>query len=194
MFTNHWGKWVDSDQPIGGVVSIHSLEWIDDETSGAGAIDLSFEEYRSQWFDDKLADYQNRLGYDRNPSPRTMARWEAEFTSEVEFWEAQESRFLIGQWIKDDNGLYMPDPNGEYSAIVSYDAFMCVQVARSKYARRSALCSPCFPGQADLDTAGEYLAYDLPSDLYGEPSPHRGDRNPNPQIELQPQPEPEIAL
>jgi hypothetical protein len=72
---------------------------------------------------------------------------------------------LIGSWKKDEDGKYEPDETGEYAAIVRE---FNTQVVWSKHTRRVALCSPCYPGQGDLDTPGEYLAFDLPPELYKE--------------------------
>ena len=44
----------------------------------------------------------------------------------------------------------------------------CEICANGDYTRRGALCSPCYPGQVDLDTPGDYLGYDLPPDIYGD--------------------------
>lgn len=166
MFVNHWGKWVDSNQPVGGVVSVHSVEWIDDECNSGREIDLTWESVLLEFKAQKLRDYQARYG-DRQPSRRTIAKWVEELANGYEGgWGDQQ--YLIGDWVKDDNGLYDPDPAGEYAAIVNYDGGMTIQIVYSKWVTRAALCSPCYPGQVDLDTPGEYLGFDLPPELYGE--------------------------
>lgn len=67
---------------------------------------------------------------------------------------------LVGSWKKDAAGQYAPDPeSGDYAAIVREDV---VQVLYSQKTRRGAVCSPCYPGQVDLDSPGEFLAYCLP--------------------------------
>jgi hypothetical protein len=71
--------------------------------------------------------------------------------------------YLVGTWKKNESGLYEPDKTGEYSAIVGE---IYTQVVWSRHTKHCALYSPCYPGQADLDTPGEFLAYDLPPDLY----------------------------
>jgi hypothetical protein len=79
-------------------------------------------------------------------------------------WETQGTEtLLLGAWKKDENGLYEPDKSGEYSAIMSE---IYTQVVWSKHTKRCALCSPCYPGQGDLDTSGEFLTFDVPPDLY----------------------------
>lgn len=71
---------------------------------------------------------------------------------------------LIGDWKKDENGLYEPNENGEFAAILTSSTFNCVQVLWSKYtASGKRFCSPCFPNQADIDTEyGNLTCYVLP--------------------------------
>lgn len=71
---------------------------------------------------------------------------------------------LIG-FAETKDGIFEIDPEAEYSAIV-WSPY--TQVVRSKHTKRCGLCSPCFPGQGDLDSEGEFLTYDLPPDVYGE--------------------------
>ena len=72
---------------------------------------------------------------------------------------------LMGAWIKNpDTGKYEPDKDsGRYSAICSN---MYIQVVWSEKTNRFRLmCSPCYPGQVDLDSGlltDGYLAYCLP--------------------------------
>ena len=81
-------------------------------------------------------------------------------------WEDNGSEtYIVGSWKLDENGLYEPDESGEYAAIVGE---VYTQVVWSKYTKRCALCSPCYPGQGNLDELGEFLTYDLPPELYGE--------------------------
>src|SRR6266545_2379627 len=81
---------------------------------------------------------------------------------------------LIGFWKKDEqSGLYEPDETKEYAAIVRSDVVQVVWSQRT--VRVPAMCSPCYPGQADLDS-GEvtnslpgyegHLAYTLPADFF----------------------------
>ncbi len=82
---------------------------------------------------------------------------------EKDNYESQDSTVLIGDWVK-YKGQYQPKKHGEYAAIVSE---LYVQVVYSKFTKRCALCSPCYPGQGDIDSNGEYLTYTLPPDLIG---------------------------
>ena len=72
---------------------------------------------------------------------------------------------LIGFVYNEETKLYDEDPTAEYSAIVS-DTY--VQVTKSSYGIRCELCSPCYPGQGDGDTEGDYLAYSIPPEVVGE--------------------------
>lgn len=74
----------------------------------------------------------------------------------------EQSNVLIGGWKKDSDGKWEPDQSAEYSAIAGQTV---LQIVWSRHTRRSALCSPCFPGQADNDSEGDYLAFDLPPDM-----------------------------
>lgn len=143
---NHWGKWVDSDNPVTGVISNNNIAWefIDDE------ICLTCEESFKE-FEDSTHECED--GEDCNCA---------------DFIECDSSHDkIIGDWILDTKtGQYSPDQNGEFAAIVRESE---TQVVFSKYTKRGDLCSPCFPGQVDLDSGGVFLGYDLPKELkYGE--------------------------
>jgi len=135
---NHWGIWVDSEDPITGVLSNNSaIQFISDEIFYSDSIDLDYENWvNSPDYDPEEEDY-----YEINP----------------------QTTWLIGQWLKDSEGLYYPDPEGEYAAIVGE---IYTQVVFSNNLKRCALCSPCYPGQGDLDSEGEFLTYDLPERAY----------------------------
>jgi hypothetical protein len=139
--TNHWGIWVDSEAPVTGVLNSFDIawEWIDDERC------LTCEEIAEE------------------------AKREAEASGEevpedlFDFIECDSSHTkIIGDWREDADGKLEPDPEGEFAAIVGE---VYTQVLFSKETKRCALCAPTYPGQADLDTPGEFLAYDLPENL-----------------------------
>lgn len=81
-----------------------------------------------------------------------------------------EQDYLIGGWRKVD-GFFEPDTDTEYSAIVRAGSNV-TQVIHSNWAQPCHKCSPCYPGQGDLDTSGDYyLAYTLPPDVWGNGAP-----------------------
>ncbi len=133
----HYGSTFDRTLAITGVVTSNKPEWLHDDI--ADGIDLDYDEH--------IADCEVCAD---DPDDCSEAPIERGTT-------------LIGGW-KLVDGQYTPDTDSEYSAIVGE---MYCQVVHSKRTVRRALCSPCFPGQADLDTPGEYLAFDLPLDMYG---------------------------
>lgn len=152
MIKNHWGVWVDSEEPITGVHSIHDMNWESyDDSDEICPICINslqeLEEYREE-----------HPEYDRD----------AEYSDAIdgESWVECDSSHskLIGDWIVGEDKLYTPIKNGPegYSAIMNEDT---IQVLWSEKTERHALCSPCYPGQADADSDGEYLCYVLPDYL-----------------------------
>lgn len=75
-----------------------------------------------------------------------------------------ETTYLIG-FILNSEGLYEPDDKAEYSAIVNCPY---TQIVKSKYVSKCSMCSMCYHGQGDLDTAGDQVAYTLPPDVFGD--------------------------
>jgi len=113
---NHWGKLIDSDKPVTGVLSHNEIawEWIDDE------ICLTCEEIQSDIESDESLD-------------------DDEKESEMEFIECDSSHEkIIGEWKKGEQGLYIPDESGEFPAIVRETT---VQVVWSKFTAKGNPCS-----------------------------------------------------
>ena len=137
---NHYGHTVNSEIPVTGVLSSHSVawEWISDE------ICLTCEEIYNDIQEDESINEEDK---------------ESECDS-VECDSAHTK--IMGDWIKDSDGKYMPDESKEFAAIIRESV---VQVVWSKYTASGALCSPCYPGQVDLDSKGDYLAFTLPDEL-----------------------------
>jgi len=69
-------------------------------------------------------------------------------------YEYGDGPILIGFVFSKTLKKYVEDPEAAFSAIINGDT---VQFTRSRWAVRSELCSPCFPGQAE--NAGDFLAY-----------------------------------
>lgn len=140
MKRNHWGITVDSETPITGVAQNNHVAWLVDEIDHG--TDITLEEYEQD-----------------NPEGLT----DEELQDTLENWDSSQDTILIGQWRKDEDGKYAPDETGDYAAIVGE---VYTQVVFSHNIKRCALCSPCYPGQGDLDSEGEFLTYDLPADMY----------------------------
>lgn len=139
--TNHYGKYVDSEVPVAGIFCLNMYpQFISDGDSDG--IDLAYLEWEMDHDCETPDDCQCEPPMD------------------------MESATLIGDWKKDENGLYIPDTDGEYAIDATGETYGAVVF--SKYTRRVALCSPCFPSCGDLDSEGKFLAYDLPPYAYEE--------------------------
>ena len=140
MIINHYGHTVNSEIPVTGVLSINSLNWeyIDNE------ICLTCLEIISNIeSDESLSDEQKQ--------------------NELDYIECDPSHDkIIGDWKQDEHNKYYPDESKEYAAILRE---FTLQVVYSKHLATGALCSPCYPGQVDLDSTGDYLAYTLPEEM-----------------------------
>jgi hypothetical protein len=131
----HYGKLVDSEVPITGVHSNNRIYYLSEEKYSSKSINLTFENWVKE----------------EKPSDE-----------EMENYLNDNDTYLIGSWTKNNDGSYVPDKSGEYSAVVYEDT---THVVWSKYTERHALCSPCCIGQADADSAGEFLCYVLPQEI-----------------------------
>ena len=159
MKTNHWGITVDSEIIITGVVSNNTPEWLNEEI--CNGINLQYEDYIASAEGTEGQDHESYTDDQDHESYEADPELEHDF---MEYESQPSDTILIGAWIKGPDGKYEPDPEGEYSAICGE---VYTQIVQSKFTKRTALCSPCYPGQGDLDTPGDWLAYDLPADIYG---------------------------
>ena len=141
---NVYGKLMDTEIPVTGVTNGNNVpDWFNDEFYNA--IALGFENYES----------------DLKDSLDTGMINESEYNDMLDGYESDMTTYLVGDWIKDKNDQWIPDPDGEYSAIYDNNDNY-IQVVLSKTTKKCNHCSPCFPGQGDLDSDGEFLAYCLP--------------------------------
>jgi hypothetical protein len=155
---NHWGKWVDKSEPVTGVISFNDVaQFVSDEIASNG-IDLQYEQ--------ALVDFEIYFMQEHARMPNDEEY--DQFNNEMDGCDSGD--FLIGDWFKDDAGLWdCNKENGEYAAIVRESV---VQVVWSKYITKcKALCSPCYPGQCDVvqgtdEENGEFLAYNLPKEAF----------------------------
>lgn len=132
---------------VTGVIQANNVnpETVSDELMDG--IDLSYEEYIAENGEDAAEDYMDN----------------------------GDNTYLCGFYKKEegpDAGKYVLDPDAEVSAIFSTNRNV-IQVVRSKWIVRDARwCSPCYPGQADLDsTDGGVVAYTLPKDWFDDENP-----------------------
>ena len=176
---SHYGVVIDAEKPTTGVVSINSAEYIDDEMFGGDAIDLAWEEHQAECkgmcAECHCSHYDGGCDchfplWNARPDSSTSKDHEYDPTGEHDGCGPEErGTILIGSWKKDEDGLWVADESGEYSAIVGETD---IQVVWSRHVKHGVnLCSPCYPGQADLGSKGEVSAYCLPPELMGEEEP-----------------------
>jgi len=154
---NHWGKFVDSNEPVTGVLSVNSINWeyLDDD------ICLICEEWSEEIAEmQDCPECENLLDEDGN-CPE--CGWSKE--RQYDFMECDSSHEkIIGDWKKGEDGKYDVDKDGEFAGIIREST---IQVVWSKtIAKNKKLTSPCFPGQVDLDSDdGDFQGYTLPEYL-----------------------------
>lgn len=143
--THHYGVTLDNDKPTTGVISNNEIvQFLSDETFGPDSIDLGWENF--------LEDFRAEHG--REPTDDEND----DFPSDLS------GPHLIGDWHRDENGDWGTfDGDAGYSAIVNEST---TQVLRSNTTVRAAGCSPCYPGQADIGSTGDMMAYTLPADCF----------------------------
>ena len=148
-----------TDIVVTGVVHNNSAEWLIEDIYN-NSINLDYQSAIADW---------ESLGWHSKEEV-------------IEFYEGQPSdTILIGfievrskddAWYQlSDGHMFGIDPAAEYSAIVG--ECYC-QVVRSGYAQQCRLCSPCYPGQGNLDEPdpdGQVLTYSLPPGVWGANKP-----------------------
>ena len=77
-------------------------------------------------------------------------------------WEATTEYHADAPFVETPKGL--DAPGASLLLKVNWDCFT-VQVLQSPVVETHGRCSPCYPGQADLDAVGSLLCFALPPDL-----------------------------
>ena len=158
---NHYGIIVNSDEPVAGVISQNLINWeyIDDVQC------LSCEEWYKEIENSDDCQECEYFPLDEDGVCPECGWDKQELYDNVECDADHEK--IIGDWIKNDDGLYVPDKeNGEFAAVLSSSSFNDVTVIWSKFIKENvSLCSPCAPGQASIDSNGEFKCYTLPEYL-----------------------------
>lgn len=135
-----------SDFPVTGVMNCTQAVW---EEAMSEGVDLSFDQFeRDYWAEHGCA-----------PPDEVL-----------ECLEIDEPEYIIGDWKQNDLGVWeaVPDCEGKgFAAILGWlGGAPIVHVVWSRTVRTVlSMCSPCCPGQADLDSGqGEIKAYALPAE------------------------------
>lgn len=159
---------VKAENCVTGVHSGNDIQWMWDE-EGIDLLWEEFEEEAQEAFKSKNWKWFSELA-DKKITSKKQAQ---EIIDNLGDYgnDTSEGRHLFGSWKKNEEGQYEPDKSGEYSAIYNGD-YNTVQVVRSKFAIRCAICSPCYPNQGDVDTPpgkyGDVYAFCLPQDIMNE--------------------------
>ena len=152
---------------ITGVISSNRVMWENVDTE----ICMECEEFTRKFDNGICPDCETETLEETDESSyfKVCSNCQGEF--DIDTFECSDHEKLIGDWTiiidKDGSVKYEVDKSGEFAAIVTSSTFNCVQVVWSKHtASVNSMCSPCFPGQADLDSGdGEIVCYTLPDYL-----------------------------
>lgn len=151
-------------EPTTGVTAPNktACEWFWEEDY----IDPEFDYFREVVINEKVYELEQE-GTDPEEAKEESEEWFDNHGCD----NYEESNVLYGSWKKDKNGLWEPDSEkGDYAAIYrggSYGSYV-LQVIWSKWGIYGAWCSPCYPGQVDIDTPGDNAGYCLPPELLDE--------------------------
>jgi len=166
---NNWGVWLDTEVPVPGVISCNKVESciFDDEIC----------EMCEEWYKEieemqdcpececRLAEEGDNLDIEIGECPE--CGWNKQRAYEDTYCEDHQK--LVGDWIKNEGGEYVPDEeNGEFAAVVSSSSFNDITVIWSKHIKKNVVgCSPCAPGCASIDSEnGNLMCYELPEEYY----------------------------
>jgi hypothetical protein len=161
MEARHYGVTVDSERPTTGVLLNTEPEFLlEDVQSG---IDIEWEEYCADC--ESRGEEPDGDEFTGDPSTVLVGFKESPLGADV-VRRSNCLHYLIGR------KAFVADPDAEYQAVVSE---VYTQVLWSRFVQRTPLCSPCYPGQGDLDTpVGDsyshdgFLAYTLPPAVWGD--------------------------
>lgn len=170
MIANHYGITVNSDIPTTGVFTCNKISYLMDDMfgiDGVNAFDVTChlcEEERKEKAAqsrgctiDEMCEQQEDFDYDEN------GRYCCDGCM-IDYHEV-----IIGfKDCKKEDSIFTNinkniDEEAEYSAIIGE---ITLQVLRSKWVIKGSLCSPCYPGQVDAESKGDFWGWSLPPDLY----------------------------
>jgi len=179
MIRNHYGVTVNSEKPTTGVFQNNHVEYMWDAMNDA--VSLQYEEALDEFIGEKIKELIEFLGeYLHSEDYEKLCDLVAEL-NEPDLDCVDSTDWLIGfmqvksedksnawYWFDNLGCGYIPDPDAECSAIVGE---VYTQVVRSRWVLTGSLCSPCYPGQVDADSEGDFLAYSLPPDYFEDDNP-----------------------
>lgn len=183
MIIKHYGVTVDSEIPTTGVFANNEVTFLWEELESG--INLDYESAYDDYISDALSQIINLCNsYKESEGFAEKAELIVSFLDDIEhpdIEDVESNHWVIGfkkVFKKDDSWYWFetlqygfaPDKTEECSAIIGES---CSQVIRSIWGVKGSLCSPCFPGQVDADSNGEFIGYSFPPDYYEETNPFR---------------------
>lgn len=164
MLKNHYGITIDTEVPTTGVVGNNGPEFIHDEIHEG--IDLAWLEHVGSC----EREYHDFCGPE-GPGEVLVGSWKQVELPAGEP-EPAEAWFRVRNPREGKVTYFLIDKESESAEYAGRCLDTETQIFWSKYTRRAKGCSPCFPGQCSLgEGEGEFLAYDLPRDIWGENYP-----------------------
>jgi hypothetical protein len=173
MIVNHYGALFDSGKPTTGVFQNNCVPYLSDDMYNDKTIDITClackQDRKNKQFEPQTIDIEDVPDMEEQDENE-----DEEYICDHCFIDFHEIGIGFQECSKEEsvfnniNAKFHPD--AEYQALVGE---ICTQVINSKYIIKGALCSPCYPGQVDADTEGEYLAYSFPPDMFEGDDPIR---------------------
>ena len=97
-----------------------------------------------EWVDGEFIDLAYEAAVDEL---KASGMSDEDIDTELEYFDGGTDQ-LYGDWLRGDDGLWYPDPDGEFALLYdSNDGYG--QLVYSKWVRYGRPASPCFPGQVD---------------------------------------------
>ena len=134
-----------------GVICNHSAEWFLDELFNG--IDLDYETHCAECLNEYHDSCWETVGNETLLIGFVKCK-----PNDSEVWFTQYNG-SVGSF------AFKPDETAEYSAIVRETY---AQIVHSQWMAQCHKCSPCYPGQGDLDTPGNLWAFCLPPSMFGD--------------------------
>ena len=97
-----------------------------------------------EWVDGEFIDLAYEAAVDEL---RACGMSDEDIDAELGHWEGGTDH-LYGDWLQDEDGLWYPNPDGEFALLYDSNGGYG-QLVYSKWVRYGRPASPCFPGQVD---------------------------------------------
>jgi hypothetical protein len=149
-----------------GFTPIMGIEWIYEDMQNG--INISYEQWSYEKRKEIELEIENleAVGYEMEDKVKVLKK-QLDDEDWGEEHECDNEHYLIGDWIKGEDGKYDIDMNGKdgYAASTG-DVDICVMWSR--WTRMCEATSPCAPGAGYLPNIGDYKTFDLPPHMYSK--------------------------